>query len=120
MLSLIALQALRPLFPSLGRVSSNLCTAFCQDSATVLVTGRQCHCPQTVWPPLSLHDGANRRHCAPRLMDFSAQWRILLNEELYDMYCLPNKTELHLSGLIGKASHLDMQKIRIIGNFLSK
>jgi len=51
-------------------------------------------------------------------MDFSEQWRIILNEELYDMYCFPNKRELRLSGLIGKASHLDMQKRRIIGIFL--
>ena len=69
----IALQVLRPLFQSFGTVSFNLCTAFCLVSATVLVTGRQCHCPQTVCPPLSLKDGTSGRHCALQLMDFSAQ-----------------------------------------------
>jgi len=29
-----------------------------------------------------------------------------------------NKVELHLSGLIGTASHADMQKIRIMGFYL--
>jgi hypothetical protein len=55
----ITLQAVRPLFLSLGRVSFNLCTSFCDDSATVLVTGRLYVCPQTVWPPLSLQYGAS-------------------------------------------------------------
>jgi len=48
-------------------------------------------------------------------MDFSAQWKRLLNEELYDLYSSPNTAELHLSGLIGKESHSHMRKIRIGG-----
>ena len=61
----MALQSLRPLFLSLGRVSFNLCTAFCDDSATVLVAGRQSDCPQTLCPSLSLRDGASgQSRCA--------------------------------------------------------
>jgi len=33
------------------------------------------------------------------------------------MYSLNNTVELHLSRIIGMASHLDMQKIQIIGFF---
>jgi len=61
--------------------------------------------------------GQAGRHGALRLMDFSAQWKRLLNEELYDLYSSPNTAELHSSVLIGKESHSHMWKIRI-GGFL--